>query len=192
MESAHFRKTGDLISLSEQNLVDCVSINSTGGDRSSCQSGGWPKEAVEHVILRGGIASSEAYPSRNGAPGDCDRSTRKAATMTSVHQFKPNNEDELKRAVATVGPVVALMHVPNTLEVRSYKKGILQSDDCQSGTDKLNHAVLVVGYGIENGQDYWLVKNSWGESWGEDGYVKLPRNKNNYCGIASVAMYATA
>ena len=68
-----------------------------------------------------------------------------------------------------------------------YKNGIYEEPNCS--TTDVNHGVLVVGYGSENGRDYWLIKNSWGESWGLDGYVKMARNRNNMCGIASFAFY---
>ncbi len=72
----------------------------------------------------------------------------------------------------------------------SYKSGIYTPAGSTTFND-LDHAVLLVGYGTENGLDYWLVKNSWGTTWGINGYVKIARNKNNAAGIASAAVYPT-
>lgn len=67
--------------------------------------------------------------------------------------------------------------------------GILNAQICRNDRDHLNHGVLVTGYGTENGTDYWIVKNSWSKNWGENGYLRMSRNKNNQCGIATEAIY---
>lgn len=67
--------------------------------------------------------------------------------------------------------------------------GIFDDDTCGNSISNLTHSILVTGYGIENGKDYWLVKNSWGPNWGLNGYIKMTRNKNNQCGIATEASY---
>ena len=107
----------------------------------------------------------------------------------------PATEEALKIAVATQGPISVAIDATASLQIwgsglQFHHRGVYYGTDCSS--DFLNHAVTVVGYGTEDGQDYWLVKNSWGSDWGEEGYIKMSRNRNNNCGIASNACYAVA
>ncbi|GIY64834.1 cathepsin K [Caerostris darwini] len=107
------------------------------------------------------------------------------ANCTGYHRVKHGSEEALQRAVAKVGPISVAIYVDETF--MHYKNGIYNNSICLSRY--LNHGVLVVGYGSENGSDYWIVKNSWGESWGVAGYVLMSRNARNQCGIASHAVF---
>lgn len=102
--------------------------------------------------------------------------------------FLAGQEDDLKAAVATVGPISIGIDASDD-KLNFYSKGIYYNAKCKVEEKDLDHAVLAVGYGTENAQDYWLVKNSWGHYWGLDGNIKMARNKNNHCGIATVASY---
>ena len=75
-------------------------------------------------------------------------------------------------------------------DFQAYTSGIYDNPDCTSAS--LNHAVGLVSYGTENGIDYWIVRNSWGKDWGDEGYIKMIRNKNNQCGVASDALQVYA
>ncbi|VDP74624.1 unnamed protein product [Schistosoma mattheei] len=83
--------------------------------------------------------------------------------------------------------VVLVLKVPAPYSGTVLTSGIYESKYCSSSL--LNHAVLVVGYGTEHNKDYWLIKNSWGDKWGMNGYIKLRRNKHNMCGIATNASF---
>ena len=98
------------------------------------------------------------------------------------------SESSLQKAVAFGGPVSVTIDASH-LSFQLYSKGVYNEPSCSSV--ELDHAVLVVGYGTLKGEDYWLVKNSWGVNWGMNGYIMMARNKDNQCGIATSAVYPT-
>ncbi|XP_043067950.1 cathepsin L1-like isoform X2 [Drosophila bipectinata] len=179
LEGQHFRKTGNLVSLSEQNLIDCVT--STYG----CK-GGNRINAFHYIHNNGGIDTESSY-SYKAAKGKCHfiRDTI-GATCSGFVKLKGGDEMELAKAVATVGPVSVSINPSNSF--RHYHSGVYYDPTCRS--EHLTHAVLVVGYGTdEKYGDFWIVKNSWGSHWGDKGYIKMKRNANNLCGIASNPSY---
>ncbi|KAJ8665127.1 hypothetical protein QAD02_006789 [Eretmocerus hayati] len=184
VEGQHFRKTGQLVSLSEQQLLDCSLIIY---GNLGCY-GGSMVPSFRYIKHKRGIDTEDSYPYK-AKIGWCKfNSSNIGASITGYVRIKKNDEDDLKAAVATVGPVSVAIYA--TENFRYYKSGVFYDPLCDS--EHQNHAVLVVGYGTtENNQDYWLVKNSWGEDWGDNGYIKMARNKDNHCLIASMASYPT-
>ena len=109
-------------------------------------------------------------------------------TCTGYVDVPEGDEQALKDALATVGPVSVAIDATQE-KFMLYKRGVFVDDTCTNKEDSLDHGVLVVGYGTDNGMDYWIVKNSWGTTWGEEGYIRMARNKENMCGIATAASY---
>ena len=122
-------------------------------------------------------------------PKRCKRKVSQPAKyITSYHLLEPGDEENLKLAVALIGPVSVNIRV--TLNFFFYKYGIFQDVDCENGEETINHAMLLVGYGVDlEFGDYWQIQNNWGLEWGAVGFVKMSRNSLLNCKIASAAIY---
>jgi C1A family cysteine protease len=142
--------------------------------------------AFQYAIVNG-MCSEESYPYTSGVTqtgGSCESCTP-VVTINACADVPPNNQIALKEAVALVGPISIALDAETKL-FQSYKSGVITSETC--GTN-LDHGVLIVGYGEEDGIKYWLVKNSWGVTWGDQGYIKISRSDSeNDPGICGIAM----
>jgi len=175
----YFNKTQTFIALSEQNLIDCSS--SYGND--GCDGGAF-QYAFDYV-LNVGIDAAISYP-YTGTNGTCQYSVSDSVTNDNGWwNVMKGSELALQQAVALTGPVAVGIDAGLT-SFQYYRSGVYAESACTAAN--IDHAVLVVGYGTTStGQDYWLIKNSWGTSWGMDGYMMMARNDGNMCGIASDA-----
>ncbi|XP_078280249.1 procathepsin L-like isoform X2 [Rhinoraja longicauda] len=181
LEGQTFRKTGKLISLSEQNLVDCSNAEGNHG----C-NGGLMQFAFNYVQSNNGIDTEQYYP-YIGSENRCKYNPGWNATSCHGYRFVPRgNEMVLAETVAIVGPISVAIDAKH-ISFQFYHSGVYYEPRCDS--IDVNHGVLIVGYGSENGQKYWNVKNSFGILWGDRGYIKMARNRNNNCGIANYAIY---
>jgi len=183
LEGANFLKWGDLVSLSEQNLIDCSGkcCYNDGCD------GGRSDWAIEYVVLNKGIDTEESYK-YTAKDGNCKfKPENVGGNASHCVTITKGDENALKEAVGTIGPIAVAIAVDNAWA--NYKSGVFTDNKCPNTENQLSHAVLAVGYGTENGQDYWIVKNSWGLTWGDQGYIKMRRNYKNMCGIATDAVY---
>ncbi|KAL2328031.1 hypothetical protein Fmac_021458 [Flemingia macrophylla] len=176
--------TGKLESLSEQELVDCDNVD------DGCE-GGLMENGFEFIIRNGGITTEANYP-YTGVNGTCDRNKEAspAAKINGYEIVPPNSEEALQKAVANQPVSVSIDAGGHAFQF--YSSGVF-TGQCGTETD---HGVTVVGYGsTDDGTKYWIVKNSWGTRWGEEGYIRMQRGidaKEGLCGIATDASYPTA
>jgi cathepsin L len=177
-EGCHFLSKGKLIGLSEQNLMDC----STSEGNMGCD-GGLMTQAMQYIISNGGIDSEASYP-YTAEDGTCHyKSADNSATLSSFVNVKTGSEDDLQEKTH-LGPVsVAIDASQNSFQF--YSSGVYYEPACSS--TQLDHGVLSIGWGVDGTTPYWIVKNSWGTEWGLNGYIWMSRNKNNNCGIATMA-----
>jgi C1A family cysteine protease len=174
--------SGQLLDLSEELLVDCAS--GAGYHNLGC-NGGNPDSAFKYMI-NNGQCSESSYPYKAGTTktaGTCQKCSSAPVHFSACYDVKSNDQVSLKGAVSNQPVAVAIE--ADTRYFQSYSGGILDSASC--GTN-LDHAVEIVGYGTENGIDYWNVRNSWSASWGENGYVRIKKtsstNDSGICGIS--------
>jgi len=192
LESAHFRLTGELVSLSEQQLIDC----SEKFDNDGC-NGGLMDNAFEYIKSVGGLNTEDSYPYQAKAQKCNFQKEKIGSTCSGYVDIPKGDEAALKEAVATQGAISVAIDVTED-KFMFYKSGVFVDSKCGNNEDELNHGVLVVGYGSLNSTndatdtttaDFWIVKNSWGIKWGEEGYIRMARNNNNMCGISTKSSY---
>ncbi|KAN0033323.1 hypothetical protein ACTA71_002747 [Dictyostelium dimigraforme] len=182
LEGHFFLKYGELLDLSEQNLVDCATPFGPHG----CKTG-WMHDAFKYIISSGGVNKDSEYP-YIAKDGVCKfNESEKVAKVSGFVMIPKFSEEALAEAIALYGPVAVPIDT-STKEFQHLSGGIYYSENCNPYNTV--HAVLAVGYGTdENGTDYFTMKNSWGNSWGEDGYLKVKRGVQGKCGIVTAASY---
>jgi len=191
IEGVYFLAKGSLPGngkgLSEQQLVAC----DTGSDEGC--NGGLQEDAFEYVIKNGGLTTEANYPytAGGGKSGVCARSKAKqslSGNITAWSQVSKSASGEagIAAAMEKAGPVTIGI---NAEHLQLYKSGVTNPLVCRSSAAALDHAVLMVGYGIEGTTSYWKIKNSWAFDWGEEGYFRIISGKNK-CGIASDAVHS--
>jgi len=175
VEGANKIKSGNLVSVSEQQLVDCAGSAGNQG----C-NGGLMDDAFEYIIKNNGLGSEASYP-YTAKDGKC-KQVPSVATVSKYTDVKKSDETGLMSAV-NIEPVSVAVDAQSW---QTYRSGVMTGFCGKS----LDHGVLLIGYGTDGANDYWLVKNSWGTTWGEKGTIRLVRGKNQ-CGIAEAASYPT-
>ena len=188
-KSHHFLATKEMVLLSEQQLVDCAGAFDTHG----C-AGGLPSKAFEYVHYNGGLDLEAEYP-YTAEDGVCKYSAADVgSTVAQIHNITFQDEPELVHAIGLRGPVSIAYQVAS--DFKQYKSGVYTSTICEDGPDTVNHAVLAVGYSLDEKRahedgglsGYYIVKNSWGTTWGMEGYFEIELGAN-MCGLSDCASF---
>jgi len=190
IEGFHAIHSKNLVSLSEQNLIDCTwgePYNNTGCD------GGDMRTSLQYVVNNKGIDTEDSYSYDDYYGGDQENCSYTksgiGATISAFMDVVSGNETDL--AYAVLGCPVSVAIDASQDSFQDYDGGIYYEPACNSDLNDLDHGVLVVGYGSEDDDDYWIVKNSWGPEWGMEGFILMSRNQDNNCGIATYATVPT-
>ena len=181
LEGAHAIKTGKLLSFSEQQLVDCSTAN------YGC-NGGWQYKAFKYFESHDAILESNyKYTAKDGSCSYSSK-TKTNVEISTYANVKADNVTQMKAAVAK-NPLAVSIEADKSV-FQAYRSGIFNSSGC--GTS-LDHAVLVVGWGESSGTEYWIMKNSWGTSWGESGYMRMEiEDGKGVCGVQMEPLYPSS
>ncbi|MED6181333.1 Cysteine protease rd19a [Stylosanthes scabra] len=194
LEGAHYLATGELVSLSEQQLVDCdheCDPDEPGSCDSGC-NGGLMNSAFEYILKSGGIMQEEDYPYKGSDRGTCKFDKTKIAASVANFSVVSLDEDQIAANLVKNGPLAVAI---NAVFMQTYIGGVSCPYICSR---RLDHGVLLVGYGSGGyspirmkEKPYWIIKNSWGGNWGENGYYKICRGRN-ICGVDSMVSTVAA
>lgn len=180
-------KKGRNDKLSEQEVIECAR-NPWTGQLLGC-NGGWDFAVYNFANQYNGVTTTSYKPYRAVDYLGCNTGNPRASgsKVSAYYNIQAGNENAMKDALVNTGPLYVAFYVSN--DFFSYRSGVYTDayGYCRS-QPYANHAVLLVGYGNQNGVDYWLLKNSWGTGWGESGYFKLQRGRN-LCLIANTVSY---
>jgi cathepsin L len=186
LEGAKFVKTGELVTLSEQNLLDCDHAD------LGC-NGGLMDNAFKFDEKTGGLCSEEDYPyeARQGKICNPMNCTDVPGTIVSTFYDVPHSDEKAMLSALAMQPISVAIQA-DQFAFQFYKTGVLTDDKCGKAGN-IDHGVLAVGYGtdLETQEPYWLVKNSWGASWGENGYIRMSRNSENDWGMCAILKMAS-
>ena len=180
IEGQYAKKTGNLTSFSEQDLVDCS--DDYGNLRCG---GGWPEAAMRYVI-KNGIETEDEYKYKAIDEACTYNKSLVVTHLSRTVNITNGSMPELYRAIANVGPVSIAIDAGDNFQF--YKSGIFTDTTCSK--TMLDHAVLAVGYDEIENHKYIIVKNSWNTDWGMDGYIYMNADINNMCGMATSSSYA--
>ncbi|MEW5308602.1 MAG: hypothetical protein WDW38_000547 [Sanguina aurantia] len=184
-EIASAQFSGVMVPGSEQQLIDC-------DHRDHGCDGGAFKHGLDYIIDNGGLSSEEKYPYA-GRDNKCVKGQEdsQAVRVSSWEAIPPQNETAMAQAL-TLGPVVTAVCCGDDIDAwHAYVGGVFDAPCCVEKIE-LDHAMVVVGYGTSpEGDDYWLMKNSWSDSWGEAGFMKMKRNDPRAIGHCAVASMPT-
>lgn len=186
LEFAYFNKTKSLASFSEQLCVDCAK---NGAD--TCDVGGEMSDCYVAVQQLGAEESEDNYPYTQTSGAGCRFDNKSAFPNFKVSGYKNVTQgDEAALQVAAYEAVLAIAIDASSIFFQLYSKGVYSPLMCKNQWNQLDHGVAIVGWGTDaTGGDYWIVRNSWGASWGQQGYIWMARNKNNQCGVATDASF---
>ena len=179
IQSQYLMKYGENISFSEQQIIDCDEYN------NKCLGGNMKK--AFNYLKKNGLMTEEDYPYRND-DGECEYDKNKTLVKVKTFAFIPNDEEEMKKVLYKYGPIAGAV---NGIMCMYYDEGIYEPAYEDACPNVVNHAVLIVGYGVnkETGKKFWRIKNSMGQDWGEEGYFRIIRGEG-ICGINRYTLMA--
>lgn len=165
VETFHAIRTNKLTQLSTQQVRDCGPLFTSS-----------PQQLMWYVTDAGGLETYADYPDK--VPSFCHANETKIAAKVDGYEMLHPLEEQVMQEVANTGTFAVSLHMPT--DMLFYKSGVYNHKSCPARQP--NHSMLLVGYGTDNGTDYWLLRNNWGRSWGEDGYIRIAR-AGNLCGV---------
>ena len=178
LEFNHYKKTGQKLILSKQELVDCTSHMGNSGCR-----GGWMHHAYDYILKKKGLTLESSYPYMGSQMRSCKLVKEKATNLLNSYKQLPCESP------ASVIEHLKTTVVPSAVDVSGlmfYSEGVF-TGKCPTS---INHAVVIVGMGEENGVKFWKVRNSWGKVWGENGYFRIKREtKEGVVGKCGITVY---